>query len=81
MRAMTVGALLISVLTVAVTAAAQDIALNGGAEEAAGGVPAHWTLYGSGRFARIGQADEPGGPLGQKLMFSFIEVQPVFETR
>ena len=25
--------------------------------------------------------DEPGGPIGQKLMFSFIEIQPVFETQ
>jgi hypothetical protein len=25
--------------------------------------------------------DEPGSPIGQELMFSFIEIQPVFETQ
>ncbi|MCD6360525.1 MAG: heparinase II/III family protein [Armatimonadetes bacterium] len=59
----------LALLAAVAVCAADDIALNGGAEEAVNGVPAHWMLYGSGRCARIGQAED-----GYRGKCAFIEV-------
>lgn len=47
----------------------------------------HWLQFrATGPTARLTVTDweseeEPGGPEGQRLMFNFVEVQPVFETQ
>ena len=46
----------------------------------------HWRVFrAKGTTARLAVSDwksehEPGGPVGQELMFNFVEVQPYLEN-